>query len=148
MCQRTGPSTKVYTTSINLTVWKVVKPAWKNFPAKPSEMIKNACLPACFDSYVYRQGRTANGRYQGRAFNDRIYRLKRDRGVFDIRLEGDGFHSYASIDSARNFQLCVARSQIGKFVIPKGAKCIHGTDVAGRPTIVSSRIRFEGFVKP
>jgi len=146
MCQTTTQRTIVKTATEDIQVWKGIRKAWTNPTSGRSKVILNACNPAVYNSYLYRRGYSQKGKYQDRAFNDRVYRLKCAAPSFDIRLNGEGFHSFTRISEAIE-SVKSNQDKLGRFTIPKGARYIEGTDGGGRGTRVSTKIRFEGFMK-
>ena len=140
MCQRTGKTRKVLTAKKDIEVWKCVRTISKN-----DEVDQNACYAKIYCDYKYRKGKTAKGKYQGRAFNDRIYRLKRDSHRQVIVLDDEGFHSYTSRFVAEH-RVNSRGFCLGLFVIPKGSRYVAGMDGLGYQTVVSANIRFEKLI--
>lgn len=142
MCQTSYQSNRVRVATEDITVWKLV--IWRG---------ADKCEASNRYRYFYKKGKTVKGEYQGRAFNDKIYRMKREVkgnthrvGGEDIQLNGEGFHSFVNKVDARVLAV-IFRERLAKFTIPKGARYIEGQDGSRRETRVSSKIRFEEYVK-
>jgi len=137
MCQITKAKNRVMTAKSDITVYKLV-----------DRGVNPLLCETPYKHFEYMRDWTYKGRYQGRAFNDRIYRLRlraRHRDENLISLGGEGFHSLRRRKEALSYAAYYGFF-CAEFVIPKGSKYIEGKCLAV-DTIVSERIRFVKLIK-